>query len=94
MYVTNSKGEALYVMVISDTNDATNPHVSLKTWDNVVKYFNELVVDLDTDSWYVKVINRNIDTENHTAHASMVCNHKGWGGDFFRVVTIKPAIAV
>lgn len=31
-----------------------------------------------------------VDEISHTAEASMRCNRKGWGSDFFKYITIEP----
>ena len=91
MQLRNSKGEDLYLLVITDSNEFNSPHIKINTWDNVVKSFEDLIQEVENESWSVKQIKVERNPEYHRMEASLICNHKGWGGDFFRVITIESA---
>lgn len=45
---------------------------------------------MDNDNFFAQVVHKKIDEEAHTAEASMRCNKKGWGYDYFNYITINP----
>ena len=91
MYAQNNKGEQLYLFIIIDSNDFMSPHVTLKTWDEAMNALKQLSVELDNDSWFIKVIKSEINSELHRAKVELLCNHKGWGEDYIRVIEIDSA---
>ena len=91
MYVKNDKGEQLYLFIVIDSNDFMSPHVSLKTWDKAMQDLEECSKEKDDDSWFIKVIKSEIHLGIHRAKVELLCNHKGWGGDYIRVIEVDSA---
>lgn len=94
MQVKNSKGENLYLVIVSQTNEATHPTAFLKTWEKAMQFIEEAAVEVDNDSWFKKVIKKEINFEYHRAELQMVCNRKGWGFDYFKTVRVEYATAL
>nr|UVX92687.1 MAG: hypothetical protein [Bacteriophage sp.] len=40
--------------------------------------------------FFAQLIHKDIDEEYHKAEASVRCNRKGWGSDYFKYITIEP----
>lgn len=91
MQLKNAKGEYLYLLVITNSNEFSSPHIKVNTWDKVIKDFEDLIQEVDDTSWSVKQVKVERLPEYHRMKATLLCNHKGWGGDFFRVITIESA---
>ena len=49
-----------------------------------------MIVETDNDRFVAQLIHKEVNDESHTAKASMRCNKKGWGSDFFKYITIEP----
>ena len=88
MQVTNSKGEQLYEVVVATTNDIM-PSVSLKTWKNALKYFEEMTTEMDTKDWLRKVVEKK--QVDDRLWATMVMNHRGWGHNYMCSIWVSPA---
>lgn len=93
MYVKNNKGEQLYLFIVIDSKDFMDPHVTLKTWDKALQDLKEYSKERDDDIWFIKVIKSEINLELHRAKVELLCNHKGWGGDYIRVIEVDSAYA-
>ena len=91
MYINNEKGEQLYLFIIIDSNDFMNPHVTLKTWDKAMQDLEKCSKEKDDDNWFIKVIKSEIHLDLHRAKVELLCNHKGWGGDYIRVIEVDSA---
>ena len=87
--IENRKGEKLYIFTISNTN-SIKPYIYVNTWEKCLNKFKECTKELDNDSFFAQIIHKNISEETHTAEASMRCNKKGWGSDYFKYITIEP----
>ena len=85
--IENTKGEKLYIFTIANTNSI---NIYVNTWEKCLKKFEECTKKLDNDSFFAQIIHKNISKETHTAEASMRCNNKGWGCDYFSYITINP----
>lgn len=49
-----------------------------------------MTVEMDNDRFFTQLVHKEVDEEFHKAEASMRCNEKGWGSDFFKYITIEP----
>lgn len=87
--IRNKKGEELYILIVVSTNDI-KPYILVNTWENCIARFNHLTVETDNDRVFAQKIHKVVDDERHLAEASMRCNRKGWGSDFFKYITIEP----
>lgn len=87
--IKNTKGEDLYIITIVSTNDI-QPNVIVSTWEGCAKRLEQITLEVDNDRFFAQLIHKEIDEENYKAEASMRCNQKGWGPDFFRYMTINP----
>lgn len=87
--IRNKKGEKLYILTSVSTN-SIKPLIVVDTWERCLKKLREATTELNTDSFFAQLIHKEIDEENHRAEASMRCNRKGWGSDFFKYYTIEP----
>lgn len=83
----NKNGEKLYILVDIKTNSIkANTYVS--TWENVIERFNMLTEENDDSNYFAQLIHKTISETG--AEASMRCNKRGWGYDYFRYITIEP----
>lgn len=87
--IKNTKGEDLYIITIVSTNDI-QPNVIVSTREGCAKRLEQITLEVDNDRFFAQLIHKEIDEENYKAEASMRCNQKGWGPDFFRYMTINP----
>lgn len=87
--ITNKKGEKLYILTSVSTNN-TKPYIKVDTWERCKELFNKMTVKQDNDSFFAQLIHKKINETMQTAEASIRCNKKGWGSDFFRYITIEP----
>lgn len=85
--VKNTKGEDLYIITVVSTNNI-QPHVTASTWEGCIKKLEQLTLEVDNDRFFAQLIHKEINKDCHRAEASMRCNRKGWGPDFFRYITI------
>nr|DAI45586.1 MAG TPA: hypothetical protein [Bacteriophage sp.] len=46
--------------------------------------------EVNDDRIFTQLIHKSINEELYTAEASMRCNNKGWGCDYFNYITINP----
>lgn len=82
----NKNGETLYIFVDVTTN-SIKPNTYVSTWENVIKRFNILTRENNDNNYLVQLIHKVIN--ERSAEASMRCNKKGWGYDYFRYITIE-----
>ena len=85
----NSKGEQLYLLIKISTNDI-KPYTKVCTWEKALEMLDSYTTEVDNESLFPQLIHKEINSEFHTAEASMRQNFKGWGSDFFTYITIKP----
>jgi hypothetical protein len=94
MQLKNRKGEDLYILTITKSNDFSSPYISIDTWEKVTKSFDDLIQEVDDANWLVKQVKVSKSDEYHCWEATLLCNHKGWGSDFFKVVKIDTAYSL
>ena len=87
--IKNTKGEKLYIFTISNTN-SIKPCIYVNTWEKCLKKFKECIKELDNNSFFTQIINKNISEETYTAEALMKCNNRDWNYDYFSYITINP----
>lgn len=87
--ITNKKGENLYILTSVSTNDI-KPYIKVDTWAKCKKTLESMTIEVIDDRFFAQLIHKEVDDEFHTAKASMRCNRKGWGNDFFKYITIEP----
>lgn len=87
--ITNRKEEKLYILTATSTNDI-KPYIEVDTWENCIGRLKCMIEEKDTDRVFTQLIHKEINEEMHTAEASVRCNRKGWGSNFFRYITIEP----
>lgn len=71
------------------TNDV-KPYVTVNTWAKCKEKLERMTTEVDNDIFFAQRIHKEINEERHTAEASMRCNKKGWGSDYFQYITIEP----
>ena len=86
--IKNTKGEDLYIIIVVSTNDI-QPHVTASTWEGCIKKLEQLTQEADNDRFFAQLIHKEINKDCHRAEASMRCNKKGWGSDYFQYITIE-----
>lgn len=91
MQLQNKKGEDLYLLVITESKEFNRPSIRVNTWEKVTKDFEDFIKEVDNESWLIKQVKVERNPEYHRMEATLLCNHKGWGSDFFRVITIESA---
>lgn len=87
--ITNKKGEKLYILTSVSTNDI-KPYIKVDTWEKCKEQLEHITIEQDGVSFFAQLIHKEIDEEFNTAEASMRCNRKGWGSDYFKYITIEP----
>lgn len=87
--ITNKKGEGLYILTSVSTNDI-KPYIKVDTWAKCKEELEYMTIEKDGVSFFGQLIHKEIDEENHEAEASMRCNRKDWGNDYFKYITIEP----
>lgn len=91
MQLQNKKGEDLYLLTIVESRDFCSPHVRINTWETVTKDFEKFIQEVDNDNYLIKQVKVERLPEYHRMKAILLCNHKGWGGDYFKSITIESA---
>lgn len=83
------KGEQLFTMIITQTNEP-QPSIYIGTWDTVLARVEELTKDRNDERYFTKTVkfekNDNLDLE-----AIVIENHKGWGHDYVKTITVRRA---
>lgn len=87
--ITNKKGENLYILTSVSTNDI-KPYIKVDTWTKCREMLERMTIEGNDDRSLVQLIHKEINEKFNTANASMRCNRKGWGSDFFKYITIEP----
>lgn len=87
--ITNKKGENLYILTSVSTNDI-KPYITVDTWAKCKELFTKLTITQEDEHFLTQLVHKEINEEFHKAEASMRCNKKGWGNDFFKYITIEP----
>ena len=87
--ITNKKGENLYILTSVSTNDI-KPYFHVDTWERCKELFNKMTVKQNDDSFFAQLIHKKINETMQIAEASVRCNRKGWGNDYFQYITIEP----
>ena len=85
----NEKGEQLFILTCVSTNDI-RPNILINTWKQCIKNLEMATIEIDNSYSFAQLIHKEIDEENHKATASMRCNRKGWGSDYFKYYFIEP----
>lgn len=87
--ITNKKGENLYILTSVSTNDI-KPYITVDTWGKCKEQLEYITTEKDDSRFFAQLIHKEVNEEFHKAEASMRCNKKGWGSDFFKYITIEP----
>mgnify|MGYP003459827214 CR=1 FL=1 len=88
-HIRNKKGEKLYILTAVSTNDI-KPYITVNTWEKCKERLEYITAEQDSISFFAQLIHKKVDEEFHEAEASMRCNRRGWGNDFFKYITIEP----
>lgn len=86
--ITNKKGENLCILTSVSTNDI-KPYIKVDTWEKCKEHLEGMTIEVNNSSFFVQLVHKKVDEESHKAEASMRCNKKGWGSDYFVYVTIE-----
>lgn len=92
MQVKNKNNEDLFIIVITNSKEFNDPIVLLKTWPEAKEMFEKKVTERDDDSYKIKQLSITRD-EKRKLQAQLLCNHKGWGKDYFEFIKIEKAYA-
>ncbi len=87
--ITNKEGEKLYILTTVDTNDI-NPYIKVNTWAKCKEQLERMTTEVNNDTFFAQLIHKEVNEEFHKAEASLRCNKKGWGSDYFQYITIEP----
>lgn len=90
--IKNRKGENLYIITVVSTNDIQLLIIT-STWEGCMKKLEQMTQEADNDRFFAQLIHKEINEDTHKAEASMRCNKKGWGSDYFKYITIKSLYA-
>lgn len=83
----NKEGRDLFILVDNRT-DSIKPGTYVSTWENCIERFNMLTEENDDANYFAQLIHKVISESG--AEASMRCNKRGYGCDYFRYITIEP----
>ena len=86
--IKNKKGEDLYILTSVSTNDI-KPYIKIDTWTKCKEQLERITTEKDDVSFFDQLIHKEFDKVFHKAEASMRCNRKGWGSDYFKYITIE-----
>lgn len=87
--IVNKKGESLYILTSVSTNDI-KPYIKVDTWAKCKAILERMTTEVDNDIFFAQLIHKEIKDEFRKVEASMRCNKKGWGNDYFQYITIEP----
>lgn len=87
--ITNKRGENLYILTSVSTKDI-KPYITVNTWAKCKEQLEYITTEKNDSIFFVQLIHKEINEESHSAEASVRCNEKGWGNDFFKYITIEP----
>ena len=87
--ITNKKGEDLYILTYVSTNDIKF-YIKIDTWAKCKEELERITTEKDGVSFFAKLIHKVFDKVFHKAEASMRCNRKGCGSNYFKYITIEP----
>lgn len=87
--ITNKKGENLYILTSVSTNDI-KPYITVNTWAKCKAILERMTTEVDNDTFFAQLIHKEVNDEFGKAEASVRCNKKGWGSDYFQYITIEP----
>ena len=87
--IKNTKGEDLYIITVVSTNNI-QPLIITSTWEGCMKKLEQMTLETNHDRFLAQLIHKEINKDCHRAEASMRCNKKGWGSDYFKYITIEP----
>lgn len=85
--VKNERGDDLYILVESTTM-SIEPRIYINTKSKVMEKFHLSTKESNDGVYLAQLIHK---VSNGTkAKASMRCNRKGWGCDYFVYITVEP----
>ena len=87
--ILNTDGKELYLLTLVSTNDI-KPYTKVDTWAKCKEQLERMTVETDNDMFFAQLIHKEVNEKLHKAEASMRCNRKGWGSDYFKYITIEP----
>lgn len=93
MKVKNQNGEELFLVIITNSKEFNDPTISLKTWTEAKEIFERKIRERNDDSYMVKQITVTCDEDLKRLRAQILCNHKGWGVDYFECIKVETAYA-
>jgi hypothetical protein len=93
MQVKNQNGEELFLVIITNSKEFNDPTISLKTWAEAKEMFEKKIRERNDDSYMVKQVTVTRDEDLKRLRAQILCNHKGWGVDYFECIKVEKAYA-
>lgn len=93
MQVKNQNGEGLFLVIVTNSKEFSDPLVSLKTWEDAKEMFESRIAERNDDSYLVKQITVYRDESMGRLQAQLLRNHKGWGVDYFECIKVEKAYA-
>ena len=87
--IKNTNEEKLYIFTVVSTNDI-KPYIKVDTWKGCIKKLEQVTTEVNNDRFFAQLIHKEINKDYYRAEASMRCNKKGWGSDYFQYITIEP----
>lgn len=86
--IKNTKEKNLYIITIVSTNDI-QPLIITSTWERCIKKLEQITLEVDNDRFFVQLIHKKINKDCHRAEASIRCNKKDYGSNYFKYITIE-----
>lgn len=93
MQIQNKNGEDLFLVIVTNSKEFNDPFIRLKNWQEAKELFEKRVVERNDDSYKIKQLSIVRDEENKQLQAQLLCNHKGWGKDYFEYIKVEKAHA-
>lgn len=94
MQLKDEKGRLLYKVILVDSTEITSPNCYVHTWEEAISCIEQLAKEIDNDSFMCKRIKYKIERDYDRANVILLCNHKGWGPDYFRIIKVEPLFYV
>lgn len=88
--IKNKNNEELFLVIVTNSKEFNNPLVLLKSWSEAKDIFEKKVKERDDEFYKIKQLSI-VRDEERQLQAQLLCNHKGWGRDYFEYIKVEKA---
>lgn len=86
-HIKNKKGEPLFLLVITESR-VQQPFIRVCTWEKAQDIFINTTTEVDNENWIIRQLK--MERKDNWLKATLLCNHKCWGRDYFKFVCVEP----